>query len=238
MLRRGAGRRLHAGHPRRAQPVRAARPGQGRAGGPARRGRRLRAERDRSRLPGRTASGSRCPPRTGRGSGRTASAASSPDGPPSALLLPVRDPGADAKRAPITFEEPEQAPPLAITVDPPAGTPAPNALSPMTSPRGSGCSTWTPDYGGSRTYPDGLLVRGERPGDVPHPLRRSAVGLWASSQWTIRAAAMAGRWRSVPRPNRAPRRWRNSSWTAASRHGRTQRQWPTAHGAHHPRMSA
>jgi len=80
-----------------------------------------------------------------------------PDG--SALVLPVRHPDRapvhDADRAPITFAEPEQAPPLAVEYADPAD------LGPeRTVTRDVATGTWTldvdPRYGGTRVYPDGL----------------------------------------------------------------------------------
>ncbi|MDX3225926.1 CocE/NonD family hydrolase [Streptomyces sp. ME19-01-6] len=102
----------------------------------------------------------------------------------SAVLLPVRDPGADAGRPPVTFEEPEQAPPLPVTTEPPA-RPRPERVVRHDVATGGWTLEVDPNYGGSRTYPDGLRYEESaletyriRGGD---PL--SAV---ASSQWTIR----------------------------------------------------
>ena len=73
----------------------------------------------------------------------------------SALLLPVRDSGGDAARAPITFEEPEQAPPLGVVYA------DPESLGPERIVRRDvATDEWLlevdPRYGGSRSYPDGL----------------------------------------------------------------------------------
>ena len=73
----------------------------------------------------------------------------------SALLLPVRDPGADRRRPPITFGDPEQAPPLGVVFAEPA-EPRPERLV----RHDVAAREWTldvdPGYGGSRRYPDGL----------------------------------------------------------------------------------
>jgi putative CocE/NonD family hydrolase len=74
----------------------------------------------------------------------------------SALLLPVRDPAADHRRPPITFGEPEQAPPLDVVYAEPAGQRPERLVRHDVAAR-----SWTlevdPRYGGSRTYPDGLV---------------------------------------------------------------------------------
>ncbi|MFE2635546.1 CocE/NonD family hydrolase [Streptomyces scopuliridis] len=103
----------------------------------------------------------------------------------SAVLLPVRDPAYDTGRAPIRFEEPEQAPPLPVTVDPPAGPRAAERVVRHDVATGEWTLEVDPNYGGSRTYPDGLRyeesaretyrIRGDDP--------LSAV---AESRWTIR----------------------------------------------------
>ncbi|MFI6252847.1 CocE/NonD family hydrolase [Streptomyces sp. NPDC051016] len=99
----------------------------------------------------------------------------------SALLLPVRAAG---EEPPIAFEEPEQAPPLPVTYDQPA-----EARPERFVTHDVAAGEWTlevdPNYGGSRTYPDGLRyeesaretyrVRGD------DPLSASAV-----SEWRIR----------------------------------------------------
>ncbi|MGO4752474.1 CocE/NonD family hydrolase C-terminal non-catalytic domain-containing protein, partial [Streptomyces sp. 2MCAF27] len=102
----------------------------------------------------------------------------------SALLLPVRDPDADTGRPPVTFEEPEQAPPLPVTTEPPA-RPRPERVVRHDVATGEWTLEVDPNYGGSRTYPDGL--RYEESALETYRIRggdpRSAV---ASSQWTIR----------------------------------------------------
>ncbi|MEU3979262.1 CocE/NonD family hydrolase [Streptomyces sp. NPDC026672] len=71
----------------------------------------------------------------------------------SALLLPVRL--ADGDEPVVAFEEPEQAPPLAVTYDPPV-TARPERLVTRDVATGEWTLEVDPDYGGSRTYPDGL----------------------------------------------------------------------------------
>ncbi|MEU1165905.1 3-hydroxyacyl-CoA dehydrogenase NAD-binding domain-containing protein [Streptomyces sp. NPDC005921] len=99
----------------------------------------------------------------------------------SAVLLPVRAAG---EEPPIAFEEPEQAPPLPVTHDRPA-EPRPARLVTHDVAAGEWTLEVDPNYGGSRTYPDGLRyeesaretyrVRGD------DPLSASAV-----SEWRIR----------------------------------------------------
>ncbi|MFJ9711920.1 CocE/NonD family hydrolase [Streptomyces sp. NPDC101234] len=99
----------------------------------------------------------------------------------SAVLLPVRAAG---EEPPIFFEEPEQAPPLPVTYDRPA-EPRPERLVTHDVAAGEWTLEVDPNYGGSRTYPDGLRyeesaretyrVRGD------DPLSASAV-----SEWRIR----------------------------------------------------
>ncbi|GEB48677.1 MULTISPECIES: CocE/NonD family hydrolase [Streptomyces] len=73
----------------------------------------------------------------------------------SKLELPVRDPSGDAARAPITFEEPEQAEPLGVRY-PGGAEQRPERLV----VRDVAAGTWRlevdPRYGGTRVYPDGL----------------------------------------------------------------------------------
>ncbi|MFJ8486961.1 CocE/NonD family hydrolase [Streptomyces sp. NPDC094038] len=99
----------------------------------------------------------------------------------SAVLLPVRAAG---EEPPIAFEEPEQASPLPVTYDRPA-EPRPERLVTHDVAAGEWTLEVDPNYGGSRTYPDGLRyeesaretyrVRGD------DPLSASAV-----SEWRIR----------------------------------------------------
>jgi putative CocE/NonD family hydrolase len=102
----------------------------------------------------------------------------------SALILPVRDAACDEGREPILFEEPEQAPPLAVSYDRPADA-RPERLVTHDVARGEWTLEVDPNYGGSRTYPDGLRYEESaretyriRTGD---PLSAAAV-----SEWTIR----------------------------------------------------
>ncbi|MGW2958906.1 CocE/NonD family hydrolase [Streptomyces sp. NPDC001220] len=99
----------------------------------------------------------------------------------SAVLLPVR---AAVEEPPIVFEEPEQAPALPVTYDRPA-EPRPERLVTHDVAAGEWTLEVDPNYGGSRTYPDGLRYEESaretyrvRGGD---PLSASAV-----SQWRIR----------------------------------------------------
>ncbi|MER5926463.1 CocE/NonD family hydrolase [Streptomyces mirabilis] len=99
----------------------------------------------------------------------------------SSLLLPVREPG---EEPPIRFEEPEQAPPLPVTYDQP---PAPRPERLVTHDVAMG--EWTlevdPNYGGSRTYPDGL--RYEESAWETYRIRRDdPLSASAVSEWTIR----------------------------------------------------
>lgn len=102
----------------------------------------------------------------------------------SALLLPVRDPAHDAGGQPVLFEEPEQAVPLPVTYDEPADRRPERLVT-----HDVGKTEWTlevdPNYGGSRTYPDGLRyeesARETYRIRTDDPLSASAV-----SEWTIR----------------------------------------------------
>jgi putative CocE/NonD family hydrolase len=73
----------------------------------------------------------------------------------SALLLPVRPAGTDEGRAPVEFEEPEQAPPLAVVLG--ASEPRPERLVSHDVGTGEWVLDVDPNYGGSRTYPNGLV---------------------------------------------------------------------------------
>jgi hypothetical protein len=72
----------------------------------------------------------------------------------SAVLCPYGKPVGRAARA-DPFEEPEQAPPLAVTYDRPA-EPTPERLVTHDVAKGEWTLEVDPNYGGSRTYPDGL----------------------------------------------------------------------------------
>lgn len=70
--------------------------------------------------------------------------------------LPVREAGGDEDRAAITFAEPEQAPPLPVVFgDPPADRPERRVVRDVA--RGEWVLEVDPRYGGTRTYPDGLV---------------------------------------------------------------------------------
>ncbi|WP_017586083.1 CocE/NonD family hydrolase [Nocardiopsis ganjiahuensis] len=100
----------------------------------------------------------------------------------SALLLPERPEGTDTGRAPVEFDEPEQAAPLPIV----RGTASERPERLVTHDVGTG--EWVldvdPNYGGTRTYPDGLVytesARERYRIRVDDPL--SAV---AGSEWEI-----------------------------------------------------
>jgi putative CocE/NonD family hydrolase len=70
----------------------------------------------------------------------------------SAVELPVREAGDEPL---IRFEEPEQATPLDVTYDRPA-EPTPERLVTHDVAKGEWTLEVDPNYGGSRTYPDGL----------------------------------------------------------------------------------
>lgn len=73
----------------------------------------------------------------------------------SSLDLPVRDPAADTGRAPIRFEEPEQAEPLGV-VSPGTVGQRPERLIVRDVESGETRLEVDPRYGGTRIYPDGL----------------------------------------------------------------------------------
>ncbi|MFB6980229.1 CocE/NonD family hydrolase [Streptomyces scopuliridis] len=103
----------------------------------------------------------------------------------SAVLLPVRDPAYDTGRAPLRFEEPEQAPPLPVTVDPPAGPRTPERVVRHEVATGEWTLEVDPNYGGSRTYPDGL--RYEESARETYRIRADdPLSAVAESRWTIR----------------------------------------------------
>lgn len=73
----------------------------------------------------------------------------------SALLLPERRPGSDDGRRAVEFAEPEQAPPLPVRLGEREPRPERRVVHDVDT------GEWTlevdPNYGGSRTYPDGLV---------------------------------------------------------------------------------
>ncbi|MCW2643815.1 MAG: peptidase [Dactylosporangium sp.] len=69
----------------------------------------------------------------------------------SELVLPVR--AVDAPSAPVHFEPPEQAPPMAVVFH---GTDGPEREVRYTPQTGEWQLSVDPNYGGSRSYPDGL----------------------------------------------------------------------------------
>ncbi|MDQ1042890.1 CocE/NonD family hydrolase [Streptomyces sp. V4I2] len=99
----------------------------------------------------------------------------------SAVLLPVRE---AVDGPPIRFEEPEQAPPLAVTYDRPAD-PAPERLVTHDVAKGEWTLEVDPNYGGSRTYPDGL--RYEESARETYRIRSDdPLSARAVSEWHIR----------------------------------------------------
>ncbi|MDH6214024.1 CocE/NonD family hydrolase [Streptomyces pseudovenezuelae] len=99
----------------------------------------------------------------------------------SAVLLPVRRPG---EEPPIRFEEPEQAPPLPVTYDPPSA-PRPERLVTHDVAAGEWTLEVDPNYGGSRTYPDGL--RYEESARETYRIRTDdPLSARAVSEWRVR----------------------------------------------------
>ncbi|MEV0738874.1 CocE/NonD family hydrolase [Streptomyces sp. NPDC050549] len=99
----------------------------------------------------------------------------------SVLQLPVRERGPEP---PIRFEEPEQAVPLDVTYDRPAG-PTPERLVTHDVAKGEWTLEVDPNYGGSRTYPDGL--RYEESARETYRIRsEDPLSARAVSEWRIR----------------------------------------------------
>jgi len=106
----------------------------------------------------------------------------------SAVLLPVRETSGEAQA--IVFEEPEQAPPLPVTYDRPAD-PAPERLVTHDVAKGEWTLEVDPNYGGSRTYPDGL--RYEESARETYRIRSDdPLSARAVSEWRIRLRRGAG----------------------------------------------
>ncbi|TLS45238.1 CocE/NonD family hydrolase [Streptomyces montanus] len=102
----------------------------------------------------------------------------------SALLLPVRDPAYDRGREPIRFEEPEQASPLPVGYERPADA-RPERLVTHDVVTGEWTLEVDPNYGGSRTYPDGL--RYEESACETYRIRADdPLSARAVSEWGIR----------------------------------------------------
>ncbi|OIV38585.1 peptidase S15 [Mangrovactinospora gilvigrisea] len=78
----------------------------------------------------------------------------------SLVELPVRDPAADAGYPPIAFGEPEQTPPLEVAYGTPE-EPRPERRVVRDVAEGEWLLEVDPNYGGSRTYPDGLVFTEE-----------------------------------------------------------------------------
>ncbi|MEV6589584.1 CocE/NonD family hydrolase [Streptomyces acidicola] len=99
----------------------------------------------------------------------------------SAVLLPVRE---SVDEHPIHFEEPEQALPLPVTYDRPTD-PRPERLVTHDVATGEWRLEVDPNYGGSRTYPDGL--RYEESALETYTIRSDdPLSASAVSTWTIR----------------------------------------------------
>ncbi|MFJ9586075.1 CocE/NonD family hydrolase [Streptomyces acidicola] len=99
----------------------------------------------------------------------------------SAVLLPVRE---SVDEQPIHFEEPEQALPLPVTYDRPTD-PRPERLVTHDVATGEWRLEVDPNYGGSRTYPDGL--RYEESALETYTIRSDdPLSASAVSTWTIR----------------------------------------------------
>ncbi|GHA58999.1 peptidase S15 [Streptomyces tauricus] len=102
----------------------------------------------------------------------------------SAVLLPVRDPASDEGRAPIRFEEPEQAVPLAVEHEA-AADPGPERLVTHDVAKGEWTLEVDPNYGGSRVYPDGL--RYDESARETYRIRSDdPLSARAVSEWAIR----------------------------------------------------
>uniref|UniRef100_A0AAU1ZSS7 CocE/NonD family hydrolase n=1 Tax=Streptomyces sp. NBC_00093 TaxID=2975649 RepID=A0AAU1ZSS7_9ACTN len=107
----------------------------------------------------------------------------------SAVLLPMRQTPDEAQA--IVFEEPEQAPPLPVTYDRPAD-PAPERLVTHDVAKGEWTLEVDPNYGGSRTYPDGL--RYEESARETYRIRSDdPLSARAVSEWRIRLRRGADR---------------------------------------------
>jgi len=100
----------------------------------------------------------------------------------SALTLPVRDAAADAGRPPITFEEPEQAPPMRVRTR--GGSSRPERTVRRDVAGGEWVLEVDPRYGGSRTFPDGLSYA-EDATETYRIREADPLSAMATSQWTI-----------------------------------------------------
>ncbi|MFJ9895813.1 CocE/NonD family hydrolase [Streptomyces sp. NPDC091280] len=99
----------------------------------------------------------------------------------SVVELPLRERGPEP---PIRFEEPEQAVPLDVTYDRPA-EPTPERLVTHDVAKGEWTLEVDPNYGGSRTYPDGL--RYEEDARETYRVRSDdPLSAHAVSRWRIR----------------------------------------------------
>lgn len=110
----------------------------------------------------------------------------------SALMLPVRHLAADVGRAPIGFEEPEQAAPLKVHYAGP-DVPRPGRLVVRDVAAGEWRLEVDPNYGGSRTYPDGLVVT-EQALETYRIQQDDPLSATASSDWTIRLERLELGW--------------------------------------------
>jgi putative CocE/NonD family hydrolase len=100
----------------------------------------------------------------------------------SVLLLPIRDPAADGDRAPITFDEPEQATPLPVVTG--GGCTRPERVVRRDVAAGEWVLEVDPCYGGSRTFPDGLTYT-EDATETNRIREDDPSSALAESRWTI-----------------------------------------------------
>jgi putative CocE/NonD family hydrolase len=99
----------------------------------------------------------------------------------SALVLPVRDP--DAQSAPVEFGPPAQAEPLAVVIH--GQAPAAEREVRHIPQTQEWQLTVDPNYGGSRTYPDGL-VYAEQARETYTIRSDDPASAQATSEWTVR----------------------------------------------------
>ncbi|MGP4020290.1 CocE/NonD family hydrolase [Saccharopolyspora sp. 5N708] len=97
----------------------------------------------------------------------------------SALLLPVRAADSDGS---ISFDEPEQAPPLAVRTE--AAPERPERVVRRDVASGEWILEVDPNYGGSRTFPDGLTYT-EAATETYRIRENDPLSATATSQWTI-----------------------------------------------------
>ncbi|MEZ0066331.1 putative CocE/NonD family hydrolase [Streptacidiphilus sp. MAP12-20] len=156
----------------------------------------------------------------------------------STLELPVRDASHDRGRPPIRFEEPEQTPPLGV-VFADLATLGPERVVRRDVGSGEWLLEVDPRYGGSRTYPDGLLFREDAV--ERYAIREDdPVSARTQSEWTVGLARPELGWevevrtRSEIRTDGAD--FLTDNQVTATEHGRVvferswQRRIPRTHG--------